>query len=117
MRVKVLLIKGAVAQHTVNGEAVGIRGEALLGDELLDYKVAAEREGLGVLYRGGERGGRIHARDALAAGGVHGLYDHRPAEAGGVGDGFGGLGIALCPWDVEAILGEEAAETALILED
>lgn len=53
MRVKVLLIKGAVAQHTVNGEAVGIRGEALLGDELLDYKVAAERKGLGVLYRGG----------------------------------------------------------------
>ena len=117
MRVEVLLVKGAVAQHTVNGEAVGIRGEALLGDELLDYKVTTDRESLGVLYRGGERGDRIHARDALAAGGVHGLYDHRPIEAGGVGEGFGGLGIALCPGDIEAILGEEAAETALILED
>ena len=117
MRVEVLLVKGAVAQHTVNGEAVGIRGEALLGDELLDYKVTTDRESLGVLYRGEERAGRIHASDALAAGGVHGLHDHRPAEAGGVGERIGGLGIALCPWDVEAVLGKEAAKAPFVLED
>ena len=117
MRVEVLLVKGAVAQHTVNGEAVGIRGEALLGDELLDYKIPADRKSLGVLYRGGERVGRVHARDALAAGGVYGLYDHRPVEAGGVGERIGRLGIALCPGDVEAVLGKEAAKAPLVLED
>ena len=117
MRVEVLLVKGAVAQHAVNGEAVGIRGEALLGDEILDYKVTTDRESLGVLYRGEERAGRIHASDALAAGGVHGLHDHRPVEAGGVGQSFGGLGIALCPGDVEAVLGKEAAKAPFVLED
>ena len=70
-----------------------------------------------MLYRGGERVGRVHARDALAAGGVYGLYDHRPVEAGGVGERIGRLGIALCPWDVEAVLGKEAAEAPLVLED
>lgn len=84
MRVEVLLVKGAVAQHAVNGEAVGIRGEALLGDELLDYKVTTDRESLGVLYRGEERAGRIHARDALTAGESTGftiIGQLKPAES------------------------------------
>ena len=45
------------------------------------------------------------------------LYTSRPVEAGGVGERIGRLGIALCPWDVEAVLGKEAAEAPLVLEN